>query len=260
MRFAWLEGNERRQKFAREVGSVVLGVLIALGLGAVATEIGWQVEVRNARHAIKIELGELVGQADERVNFAPCVETKLDAIARIIDRAEREGRLPPLGELGNPPWRSWPRGVWDSTVSAQTASHFNRDLLDNYSTAYDFAVLIADRNNREVEAWTRLSVIRGPGRAFSPQEAGMLRQVISEARYLHRMQVMAGMRMKQVADAFGLDYDVATAREYSDRDPRKERICRPVSGRGDPTYGQAPFDNVVERVRANPITGPYSKR
>jgi hypothetical protein len=40
--------SERQKKFAREVGSVVLGVLIALGLGEIATDIRWRFDAADA--------------------------------------------------------------------------------------------------------------------------------------------------------------------------------------------------------------------
>src|SRR5437762_598804 len=36
----------------REIGNIVLGVLIALGLGAIANEIGWKIEAASARSAL----------------------------------------------------------------------------------------------------------------------------------------------------------------------------------------------------------------
>ena len=44
--------SERHKKFAREVGSVVLGVLIALGLGEVATGVRWRFDAVEARSAM----------------------------------------------------------------------------------------------------------------------------------------------------------------------------------------------------------------
>ena len=82
----------KRRKFLRGIGEIVLGVLIALTLGAVATEIGWLIDVRNAKNAIAEELGEILGQGRERVRIYPCVERKLTAIGGILDEAAPEMR------------------------------------------------------------------------------------------------------------------------------------------------------------------------
>lgn len=246
--------TEKQSKFVREVGGVVLGVLIALGLGAVATEIGWWFEVRNARHAMEVELGELIGQGEERVKVAQCIERRLDEIARIVDAAEKSGTLPPLGSVEQPPWRTWPRGVWGSTVSAQTASHLDRDLLDNYSSAYEFADVLAANSTREIEIWTRLHGVVGPGRTFTAQEALQLRTAIGDARYTHRMMALNGIRLKQIAVAYDLGYELESAREYSDRPLSAYPICAPMKDKPPASYGHAPFENIIERAIATPIT------
>lgn len=246
--------TERWQKFAREVGSVVLGVLIALGLGAIAGEIGWKIEVANARNAMQVELGELIGQGEEREKTYQCVETRLDQLAAIVGAAEQSGRLPPLGAIDQPPWRTWPRGIWNSTVSAQTASHFDRDLLDNYSSAYDFAEHMANISTREVDVWTQLAAVVGPGRSFSAAEAVQLRDAIGQARMLNRMMAATGIRLKQIAVAYDLGYELESAREYSQRAMSAYGICAPIAPNPPPVYGQAPFPNAVEHAHATPIT------
>lgn len=246
--------TERQSKFVREVGSVVLGVLIALGLGAIATEIGWKVEVWTARNAMEVELGELIGQGEEREKTYTCVEDRLDQLAGIVDAAEKAGRLPPLGPIALPPWRTWPRGIWASTVSAQTASHLDRDLLDNYSSAYVFAENLSALSLRELDVWTELAVLVGPGRAFTAAEAIELRRVIGQARMLNRMMAGNGIRLKQVVVAYDLGYDLGSAREYSERALSSYKICAPIGTTPPASYGQAPFETLIQDAHANPIT------
>jgi hypothetical protein len=247
-------GGERRRKFWREVGSVVLGVLIALGLGAIASEIGWWIEVRSARSAMHGELGELIGQGEERVTIDRCVEQRLDALATIVRDAEAAGKLPPLGSVGAPPYRSWPMGVWQSTLAAQTAAHLDRELLDNYSTVYDFAARMSRIHENELELWTRLHSLSGPGRAFTAEEARDLRHTISDARFANRMITLSGVRMKQVTIAYGLGYDEAEARLYGGRPAVNFMICNPIPDDISAEYGQAPMDGVVKMATQHPIT------
>ncbi len=96
----------RRRAFVREIFGIVLGVLIALALGAVASAIGWQIDAIDARRALALELGEILGQAQERVIARDCIEHRLDAVAAVLDQAAASGQLPPLGDLGDPPRRT----------------------------------------------------------------------------------------------------------------------------------------------------------
>ena len=150
-RISWrpLDGWRR---FFGEVGIIILGVLVALGLGAIATEIVWRAEVHQARDALGHELGEAIGQGRERVNVAPCVERRLNQLARIISDSERDGQLPPLGDIRQPPWRTWNSGIWDSAVAAQTASHFPREEAIGFVSFYEFVALLRSVNARELDA------------------------------------------------------------------------------------------------------------
>src|SRR5215218_8138364 len=109
--------RDRLKSRLREIGNIVLGVLIALGLGAIASEIGWKLEAASARSALADELGEIIGQGLARERADRCIERKLDAIAAILTKAEDSGRLPAVGSIGDPMYRTWSSGVWESTIS-----------------------------------------------------------------------------------------------------------------------------------------------
>ncbi|SOB87547.1 hypothetical protein SAMN06297144_2679 [Sphingomonas guangdongensis] len=244
--------SERGQKFLREVGSVVLGVVIALGLGAVATEIGWRIEVFRAHRALAEEMGEIMGQARERERAESCYLRRLDTLSVIVDRAAASGRLPPVGSPGSPLMRTWSRGVWNS-VLGDTASHFSRADLDNLSGAYEFVDLLARHSERELELWSELYTIVGPGRAIDTEEAADLRRAISAARLESNLVTLAAVRLQQIVRAFDLGYSRDAARPYAEQPLSQVPFCRPF-GPVPPRYGRAPLDGAGDRARATPIT------
>ncbi|WP_152569447.1 MULTISPECIES: hypothetical protein [Sphingomonas] len=232
----------------------MLGVLIALGLGVVATAISQRSDVGDARDALAFEIGETVGQARERVNFGPCIERRLDEVTAIVDAAEKSGRLPPVGKLSTAPWRTWDRGVWDSTIASQTAFHFPRAEANGLTALYRFVDLLNDSNRRELDVWSRLYSLVGPGRAFSPAEAERTRETIIEARTLHRFITLSGIRADQIATAYRLKVDAGEVRDYAENPVAKLAICQPIPRDAPPTYGQAPWEDIVATARAHPIT------
>jgi hypothetical protein len=242
----------KRRKFLRDLGSIVLGVLIALALGAITTEIGWLLDVRNAKQAIGEELGEILGQGRDRERLYPCVERKLYAIGNILAKADETGRLPPVGPIGDPAWRTWSHNVWDSTIGSDTASHFDRDTLDNISGVYEFVTIINRYSEQEMDAWRRLFAIVGPGRQIEHQEIVSLRDALSSAHLANRMMALSSLRMSQIAKAYDLPVSETTVVEYGSAPI--DRYCSPIErpdGRG---YGEATMRGGVERVRKNPIT------
>ena len=253
LRLKWtpLDGWRR---FFGEVGIIVLGVLIAVSLGAIATEIGWRQDVARTREALSFEFGEAIGQGRDTVNVAPCVEQRLDELSQIIATAERDGRLPPLGSIGNPPWRTWDSGVWESAVAAQTASHFPRDDAVGIASFYSFVAILRDNTSRELDAWTRLFELVGPGRTINPEEVARLNAAIGEARMMHRLMSLAAIRAEQTASINGLPHDAPSTNKYTDRPITDLPICKPISTAVPTAYGQAPFQGIIERARANPLT------
>lgn len=242
------------RRFFGEVGIIVLGVLVAVGLGAIATEIGWRNDVAKTREVLSVEFGEAIGQGRDTVRVAPCVERRLDELARIVATAERDGKLPPMGSIGNPPWRTWDSGVWESAVAAQTASHFPRDDAIGIASFYSFVAILRDNTSRELDSWTRLFNLVGPGRSIDPQEVATFNAAIGEARMVHRLMSLAAIRAEQMASINGLPYDVPSANKYTDRPIADFAICKPISAEIPTAYGQAPFQGVIERARANPLT------
>ena len=244
--------SERSQAFVREIGGIVLGVLIALSLGAVATAVGWRMDAADARRALSLELGEIIGQGRERELANACIEARLDKVAAAIDAAELTGRLPPLGEIGDPPWRTWSHGVWDSTISSDIASHMDRETLDNLSGAYEFVTILNRESAFEFESWTRLYGMVGPGRATTPAEVVDLRAALTRSRASHRLMVLSAVRLRQIADAYDLPYDRGTVAQWAN-DSLARRYCAPIPPPNGKGYGQAPFSGSYRRVLQNPI-------
>lgn len=247
----WWRSRWWRRKFLREIASIVLGVLIALALGALAAEIGWRIEVAQANDALGEELGEIVGQGLERERADRCVETKLDAIGAIINGAEASGRLPPTGTIGTPLYRTWSTGLWDSTVSADIASHMRRETLDNLSGAYQFVRIIDQATADELAAWIELYAVVGPGRAVSTEELTRLRDALSRARSAHRRIAMGGIRLDQLTRKFALPVDAETVRRY--REGPLGPICEPIAEYDGEQYGSAPFSGAAASMRAQAL-------
>jgi hypothetical protein len=242
----------KKQTFLREIGGIVLGVLIALALGAIATEIGWMLDVRSAKAAIGEELGEILGQAREREHLYPCVERKLDAIGNVLTQADETGHLPAVGRIGDPAWRTWSHNVWDSTIGSDTAGHFDRETLDNISGVYEFVAVINRYSDEEMDAWRRLSAITGPGRDIDRQEIVGLRDALSTARLANRIMTGSSLRMGQIAEAYDLPVNRATVAEYGNAPI--DRYCGPIGNPDSDRYGQSTMPQMVDRIRKHPVT------
>ena len=242
--------------FAGEVAIIVLGVLIALGAEQVVETIHWRQRLHDSDRALELELGESVGQAIVRVRENSCVEQRLDWLAVVVDQAAASKHLPPIGRVPPPIYFSWPSGAWQSMVSGDIANHQDREKLQALSGAYDFIADINQLQLREIDVWTNVYQLVGPGRDFSDTDASSARAAISEARSVNRMISRASARTVQLLRIYDIRYDSGSVRLYTD-DKKWERAgrCTPL-GAAEAHYGEAPGKGDIERVLAHPLIKP----
>ena len=237
--------------FLKEVGTIVLGVCIALAAEQGVEWLHWRGQVAEARSIIATELtGNLVG-AISRVRAAECGERRLDELALILDQAAKTGSLPPMGDIGMPPRSTWPSGVWDSVVASQTATHFPRQLLANLAETYKGFERLEEFSGREIEAWNELATMIGPGRRLDPASEADLRKALSEARATGRLM------NNQSLNVVGRIRDLRLPLSQDDLDREAAAMKRPLAsftqvcapiGAIPPSYGQAYGSHFRTRV------------
>ena len=246
------------REFTGEVGIIVIGVLIALGAEQVVETVHWRQRVADSNKALGLELGEAVGQAFIRMDQSDCVERRLDWLAAVVDKAAETRRLPAIGQIPIPQYFTWPSGAWQSIVNGEVANHLPREKLQALSGAYDFNTDINNEQLEEVQDWTKIYDLVGPGRSFDAEDAASARAAISKARLSNRMIGLGAVRLVQLLRLYEIPYDGASVKLYTDS-KRYERSgrCRTM---GEPAahYGEAPLRNAVRRSLSNPLTKPGS--
>lgn len=165
-----------------EIGVVVIGVCIALAAEQTVEWLRWRTQVAEAKNVIGTELSFSVVGAIIRIRAQPCIERRLDELARIMDAAAKSGSLPPVGDIGLPPRNAWLGGAWESVVASQTATHFPRQQLADISHTYKGIETMEHVYNLETEDWHDLYAIVGPGRRLDPASEADLRKALSHAR------------------------------------------------------------------------------
>jgi hypothetical protein len=93
------------REFAGEVGIIVLGVLIALGVEQIASALHDRASERQARRAVYAEIRQNLSYIAARVETQGCVERRLDEIGGLLTNAG-DGELSP-----QPKWVGQP-AIW----------------------------------------------------------------------------------------------------------------------------------------------------
>jgi hypothetical protein len=258
-----------------EIGIIVLSVCIALAAEQAVEWWHWRNQVQEARQAIAAEMAQNIGTAIVIWRSQVCAERRLDEVAQILDKAAQTGVLPPVGEVGRSTLRLWRTGTWDSMVASQVVTHFPRQQLVDLAGIY--SLVRSEIDTPDLEAWTDLNAISGPGRRLDPASEADLRRALGRARALARSRASIASLMLERVETEPLPFTpqdielIAILRHEalnSDKPGPSPaaakllrggfRICLPI-GPAPAHYGQVPAGTAPlltdERLKALPDYG-----
>jgi hypothetical protein len=149
------------REFAKEVGIIVLGVVIALGFEQIVQTWHWRIEARHSREALANEIEYSALWAEERLAVQECLRDRIQELTTDLNGAAvewvgkplvlRDARKP-IGQaiqLGLPlvyraPHRPWLSDEWQTAKSSGALDHMDRRDAHNLEFIY--------RNINQLEA------------------------------------------------------------------------------------------------------------
>ena len=134
--------------FAGEIAIIVIAVLIALGAEQLVEEIHWNEQARAGRDALRRDYINILVNAAERKGEDQCIRDRLSSLAAVLNNGA--GTLPPLGEIGSPPERTWYPASWDSLVASNVSTHMPRDEMLNFSSIATSARMAQETSQQEL--------------------------------------------------------------------------------------------------------------
>jgi len=172
------------REFAKEVGIIVLGVLIALGAEQTAEMLRWAEAVYAGREALHREIAFDNRYFSERIAMAPCIDRRIAAVTALLDQAAA-GR--PVSVPGPPnfigPGALTLQAEWNAEQASQTLTHFPREELAKLGVWYDQFQTMRAWIEAEEAAWAHLGSLTSKG-PLNPQDVALMRQDLHTARYL----------------------------------------------------------------------------
>jgi hypothetical protein len=192
-------------EFLKELGTIVLGILIALSLEALVERIHWANEVRKGEAALRKEIAINDRYFQERAAAAPCMQRRLQQTAALIEEASAKGRLPQVdgvspGGLG----RLIEVSAWQSQQAAQVLVHYPDDELAGLSTYYTQTGQAEGWRNTEGGAWRTLSIMDGPAKRITDADVAGLRVSLQDARAMARIWESQSRPMMDLARKLGI--------------------------------------------------------
>jgi len=162
--------------FLKELGTIVLGICIAISLEQLVESWHWAGEVKEARRALVAEiLANNSSIIAVRVAIAPCVDHRLDEANRILSALEAKQKPDPFTDFRLPTGFLVNDSEWQSERASQVLTHFSRDELAVFSRYYAQLPNFGTWMDREEDAWTKLNVLRKPPAAITVSDLIQLR-------------------------------------------------------------------------------------
>lgn len=223
-----------------ELAIVTIGVLIALGLGEVATAIRWRFDAAEARSAMMTDLERDAGVMHERQLARRCIERRLGDVDALLQQARRSGTLPLVSRIGRPPTRPLVTAAWDMSVSSGVLPHLSRDEAGGYSANFDMINEMAGDFKAQSALWARLAALENAPGPVSQDFLTELMFVSAELRLGSRYVDTVAGQIVQIGQANGrLDYWLILDRENGSAADiiaglRSMPICQPLVVDGRP--------------------------
>ena len=144
------------RQFAGEVGIIVLGVLIALGVEQIASAMHDRSSERQAHQAVYAEIKQNLSYMKARMATQGCVERRLDEIGALLASAG-EGTLSPQPKwIGQPAIWFNSDERWQAATGSGRASLFSPDEQSRLGGVYVATKQFVGAEEREQDAWAQL--------------------------------------------------------------------------------------------------------
>jgi hypothetical protein len=227
------------RELLKEIGIIVIGVVIALGAEQAVESIHWMRQVDVGEATLKGAFVQEVQNAASRDVQADCITRRLAFLSSVVQRSSQDGELPPMDAVGHPPYTPWTIGSWEALVASQTVSHLPRQKMIDYSIIAQMTTFLSGLSDREEAQWTTLDTMVGPGRRLSDVEAENLRVALAEASDSNSLMRRTSARLRDLVKATGLvepsEFDAAKKRATLGK--TNAQICRPMAAPTSATRG-----------------------
>ncbi|HEV2530311.1 hypothetical protein [Phenylobacterium sp.] len=169
------------REFLKEIGTIVIGVLIALA-GEQAVEAGRHREiVARGEDALADNFGRFVEYTAQIEQEAPCMAARAAELRTILDRAGETRRLPAIAAIPQPYPLPWQIDTWEAMVASGAAPYLPQAKTVLYSRIAMSGVDLYNAATNEWTEWGALRSLSGPARGFSETEEARARDTLARA-------------------------------------------------------------------------------
>jgi hypothetical protein len=199
------------REFAKEVGIIVLGVLIALGFEQVVQAWRWREDAQTTRQALANEIEYSILWATERLAAQHCLRDRIAHLTAKLDSGGPAWTADPLvlGQPRNPigrpmetgiplvyraPHRPWLSDEWQTAKSDGVIDHMGRNDARDFEFIYRNINQLEALQDEEASLQPQVSFL-SVNQTLEPQARVQAFVTLSRLDYLNAMQAQSAQQM-----------------------------------------------------------------
>lgn len=171
------------REFAVEIGTIVIGVLIALAAEQAVEAIRNRHVAEEARRNVRAEAGLDLSFVKGRLDAAACVDRRIDELAALLARAGDGSLDPAPGWIGHPPTTPMFTTRWASATASGRNSLFSSDEQETFGNLYGLFARFDEHQQREQAAWSHLRALETWTGPLGPAARIAFAEALQDARY-----------------------------------------------------------------------------
>jgi hypothetical protein len=144
------------REFLIEIGTIICGIVIALGLEQGVESAHWSERVHEARESIHDELALASVFGEERLARRDCADARLAELAAAVVASPAQWRPTSNDYCGLPHatvyvsrWRPWPTEVWRTIEASGVVAHFDAHYRRQAPFVFAFVNELGDLSREE---------------------------------------------------------------------------------------------------------------
>lgn len=171
------------RELAKEIGIIVVGVLIALFFEQLVQALDWREKVRAADKAMRAELlGDDGPQVYMEAAIHPCVASQLDAIRSAVESGKSRAEMGRLIDGYWTPFYTYDDTAYTAAQASQVSFHFDAKRLYPFTQVYASVPVMNQINNVQARDGANLKAFRRSGGAVSAEEADRVLEAVEQLR------------------------------------------------------------------------------
>ena len=175
------------REFLTEIGTIVCGILIALGLEQAVEALHSRHLVAQAEEAMRAEIVDDDGpQAYVRLAVAPCLSHQIDGLRAALDTRMAPEAFGKLAESYRPVLRTWDDQAWKAAQGSGVLNAMGPKKLGRWSQIYIQIPRLEDDTRTESDGLRRLKLTRFKSGVWTQARVDELSDVIDTLESANR--------------------------------------------------------------------------